>query len=152
MMLAATITFVDEDLCRGYSGKFGYLRVRGFKRVAIVRIAVQCLNPDYPTTLGSCYYRHLATELVFLVLFPFRDAFHFRRLHAVKLVFVCSLLLIDAEGPFQVLRQLLVQLQAAAGGFALQVADYPAQVSAQPPRLSTRPFQLLRVRVAPLLL
>src|SRR4051794_22492491 len=97
MMLAATIAFVDEDLCRGHSGKLGYLRVRGFERVAVIRIAVQRFNADDPTTLGSRDYRHLATELVFLVLFPFRDAFHFRRLHAVKLVFVCSLLLIDAE-------------------------------------------------------
>ena len=104
MMLAATIAFVDEDLCRGHSGKFGYLRVRGFERVAVIGIAVQRFNADYPTTLGSRYYRHLATELVLLVLFPFRDAFHFRCLHAVKLVLVCSLLLIDADRPFQVLR------------------------------------------------
>src|SRR5215213_855889 len=152
MMLAATIAFVDEDLCRAYSSKLGYLRVRGFERVAVIGIAMQRFNADYPTTLGSRDYRHLATELVFLVLFPFRDAFHFRRLHAVKLVLVCSLLLIDAGGPLQVLRQLLVQFQAAGCRFALQVADYPAQVSAQLPRLSARPFQLLRLRVAALLL
>src|SRR5215218_8478933 len=113
---------------------------------------MQRFNADYPTTLGRRDYRHLATELVFLVLFSLRDAFHFRRLHAVKLVLVRTLLLIDAGGSLQVLRQLLVQFQTAADCFALQVADYPAQVSAQLPRLSARPFQLLRVRVAALLL
>src|SRR5258708_9146829 len=107
-MLSAAITFVDEDLFRLHSGKLLHLRVRPFERVAIVGIAVQRRDAYYPTALRSRHYRDLATELVLLVLFPFRDAFHFRRLHAVELVLVLSLLPIDARRSLQVLRQLLV--------------------------------------------
>src|SRR5260370_36460244 len=106
MMFGPTIALVDEHLFRFHSGKLCHLRVGTFQRVAIVGIAVQRRDAYYPTMLGSRYYRHLATELVLLVLFPFRDAFHFRRLHAVELVLVCSLLPIDAAGALQVLRQL----------------------------------------------
>src|SRR5437016_267429 len=108
MMLSAAIALVDEDLFRLHSGKLFHLRVRGFERVAIVRIAVQRCDAYYPTTLRSRDHRDLATELVFLVLFPFRDAFNFRRLHAVELVLVCPLLSIDARRALHVLRQLLV--------------------------------------------
>src|SRR5437660_3043970 len=108
MMLSAAIALVDEDLFRLHSGKLLHLRVRGFERVAIVGIAVQRRDAHYPTTLRSRDHRHLATELVLLVLFPFRDAFNFRRLHAVELVLVGPLLLIDARRALHVLRQLLV--------------------------------------------
>src|SRR6266478_5089015 len=126
MMLSAAIAFVDEDLFRLHSGKLFYLRVGAFERVPIVGIPVQRRDAYYPTALGSRHHRYLATELVLLVLFPFRDAFNFRRLHAVELVLVCPLLPIDARRS--------------------------PQVSAQLPRLSPRPFQLLRVRVTSLLL
>src|SRR6266852_3645148 len=106
MMLSAAITFVDEDLFRFHSGKFFDLRVRAFERVAIVRIAMQRRDAYYPTTLRSRDHRHLATELVLLVLFPFRDAFNFRRLHAVELVLVCPLLSIDSLPARQILLQL----------------------------------------------
>src|SRR5882762_10323675 len=152
MMLSAAITFVDEDLFRFHSGKFFDLRVRAFERVAIVRIAMQRRDAYYPTTLRSRNHRHLATELVLLVLFPFRDAFNFRRLHAVELVLVLSLLPIDARRSLQVLRQLRVRLEAARRCFSLNVSHHPPQVSPQLPRLFPRPLQLLRVRVAALLL
>jgi hypothetical protein len=35
---------------------------------------------------------HLDTELVFVVRFPFRDAFNFRRMHTVELVVIVTLL------------------------------------------------------------
>src|SRR5713226_2358958 len=104
MMLSAAVAFVDEDLFRLHSGKPLHLRVRGFERVAIVGIAVQRRDAYYPTALRSRDHRDLATELVLLVLFPFRDALHFRRLHAVELVLVCPLLPMDPGCSLQVLR------------------------------------------------
>src|SRR5713101_3851333 len=104
MMLTSTIAFVDEDLFRFHSGKLLHLRVRGFERVSIVGIAVQRRDAYYPTALRSRDHRDLATKLVLLVLFPFRDAFHFRRLHAVELVLVLSLLPIDARRSGKILR------------------------------------------------
>src|SRR5205807_10533301 len=108
MMLSAAIAFVDEDLFRLHSGKLFYLRVGAFERVPIVGIAVQRRDAYYPTALRSRYHRHLATKLVLLVLFPFRDALHFRRLHAVELVLVCALLPMEARRSLQVLGQLRV--------------------------------------------
>src|SRR5258708_2826104 len=106
MMLSAAIAFVDEDLFRLHSAKLFYLRVRGFERVPIVGIAVQRRDAYYPATFRSRDHRDLATELVLLVLFPFRDAFNFRRLHAVELVLVGSLLSIDSLPARQILLQL----------------------------------------------
>src|SRR5439155_20936271 len=104
MMLTPTIPFFDEDLCRLHSGQLFYLRVRSFERVSIVGIAVQRRDAYYPTALRSRDHRDLATKLVLLVLFPFRDAFHFRRLHAVELVLILSLLPIDARRAGKILR------------------------------------------------
>src|SRR6266403_5998599 len=106
MMLSAAIAFVDEDLFRLHSGKLLHLRVRGFERVSIVGIAVQRRDAYYPTALRSRDHRYLATELVLLVFFPFRDALHFRRLQAVKLVLVLPLLPIDSLPAPQILLQL----------------------------------------------
>src|SRR5260370_7129235 len=152
MMLCAAITTIDEEFFRLHPRQFCHLRVRSFQRVAIVGIAVQRLDAHYPTTLGSRRYRHLATELVLLVLFSFGDALHFRRLHAVKLVLVLSLLPIDARRPLQGLGQLRAQLLAVRGGFALDVAKDSAQVSAQSLGLFARPLQLLGARISSLLL
>src|SRR5437016_145544 len=152
MMLSAAIAFVDEDLFRLDSGKLLHLRVRGFERVSIVGIAVQRRDAYYPTALRSRHHRHLATELVLLVLFPFRDAFNLRRLHAVELVLVGSLLLIDSLPARQILLQLRTHISAARCRLSLNIAQHAAQVSAQLPRLFPRPLQLLRVRIAPLLL
>src|SRR2546428_6753118 len=96
MTLTSAVAFVDEDLFRLYSGELLHLGVRGFERVAIVRIAVQRCDAYYPTALRSCHHRNLTTKLVLLVLFAFGDALHFRRLHAVELVLILSLLPIDA--------------------------------------------------------
>src|SRR5216683_865529 len=147
MMRSAAIAFVDEDLFRLHSAKLLHLRVRGFERVSIVGIAVQRRDAYYPTALRSRDHRDLATELVLLVLFPFRDAFNFRRLHAVELVLVCPLLSIDARRSLQVLLQLRTHFSAARCRLSLNIAHHPAQVSAQLPRLFPRSLQLLRVRV-----
>src|SRR6266852_8074087 len=106
MMLTPAVAFVDENLFRLYSGKLLHLSVRAFQRVSIVGVAVQRRDAYYPTALRSRDHRHLATELVLLVLFPFRDAFNFRRLHAVELVLVCPLLSIDSLPARQILLQL----------------------------------------------
>ena len=105
MMLRAAVTAVYKKLGRLNARQLVHLRVRRFERVAIVGIAVQRLDAHHPTALRSGHYRHLATKFILLVLFPFSDAFHFWRLHAVELVLVRSLLLLDALGAFERLRQ-----------------------------------------------
>src|SRR5689334_7523468 len=105
MMLRAAVTAIYKQLARLHARQLGHLRVGRFERVAIVGIARQGFDAHHPTTLRSGRYRHLATKLILLVLFPFGDAFHFWGLHAVELVLVRSFLPLDATGTFERLRQ-----------------------------------------------
>src|SRR5260370_23849891 len=146
------VCLVDEDLCRLHSGKLLHLRVRGFERVPIVGVAVQGCDANYPTALGSRHHRHFASELVLLVLFPFRDAFNFRCLHAVELVLVCPLLPIDARRSLQILLPLRTHFTAARCRLSRHIAHHPPPVTSHLPRLFPRSLQLLRVRVTALFL
>ena len=64
--------------------------------MSIVRIAMNRLNRHYPVVAGSAHGRDFAAELVFLMRFAFRYAFHFRGVNAVQLVLVIAPLVIQS--------------------------------------------------------
>ena len=80
-------------------------------------------------------YTHLDAKFVRLVRLAFGDAFDFRRMHAVHLAFVVTLLRMNAPGNLQQPREpgmFLFPLYWPSHHFAFDVTHHSAQVDIEP--------------------
>ena len=151
-VIVAAVALVDMDAA---GGNAGLLLQRGddrAQRMAIERVAVQCLGVQHElAALGLGRRggdRHLAAELVGRPGLAFADAFDLGRVQRIDLV--AALAMVLKAYPVRQGKQVgeASRERRVAGDLAADVADHPAEPDAQELQLAAGPLELMGVAVA----
>src|SRR4029077_17180887 len=147
LVIVATITLVDMDAAGfdpGQRFQFGYDRSQ---RMAVERIAVECLGVEHKlAALGLCHRRrdrYLATELVRGSRFALADALHLGGMQCIDLGATLAVILeTHPNGQGQQAGEALRE-RIVAGDLAADVADPPAEPDAQELQFAPGAFELV---------